>query len=141
MKKALWIIFIFFSFGKSQAQKFEDNRILVTVNDTTKLYERTRQAIVNSNFIIRPDSKRDTLVTSVERVDRTTHYMVAKAIIKGNSVEISGAYGLKYEDFWGFPTWPQGYKRIIYFLDSQAWKILRQIAIKLDGEMTYYKVD
>ena len=133
------IIFISLLFIKSHAQKPEDNRIIVTINDTTKLYERTRQAIVNTNFMIREDSKKDTLVTSAERIDHTTIYVMAKIIIKENVVEISGAYGLGYEDFWGFPSWPKGYTRISYYKESEAWKVLRKIALKLDGKITFYK--
>jgi hypothetical protein len=47
---------------------------------------------------------------------------------------------LGLEDFWGYPAWPKSYKRIIYFKESEAWLVLRRIAIKLDGKMEYYKV-
>lgn len=139
MKKVFWTIFALIIFIKSNGQKIEDNRIMVTVTDTAKLYERTRQAIVNTNLIIREDSKRDSLFTYSERIDNMSIFVVAKAVIKESFVVISGAYGLGQEDFWGFPGWPKAYKRIIYFKESEAWKVLRRIAIKLDGKITYYK--
>ena len=77
--------------SNSIGQKIDDNRIIVTVADTAKLYERTRQAIVNTDFIIREDSNRDTIVTIAEKIWKTTIFVVAKVIIKGNTVEISGA--------------------------------------------------
>ena len=119
------------------AQKVEDNRITVTVIDTVNIYQRTRQAIVNTNFIIREDSKKDTLLTSSERIDNTSIFVTARIVINNNLVEITGAYGLGYEDFWGFPSWPKGYKRVIYFKESEAWKVLRRIAIKLDGKISF----
>lgn len=63
--------------------------------------------------------------------------MVAKVIISGNQVKISGAYGLGVEDFWGYPAWPKSYKRVLYFKGSEAWLILRSIAIKLDGKIEF----
>ena len=125
--------------SNSIGQKIDDNRIIVTVADTAKLYERTRQAIVNTDFIIREDSNRDTIVTIAEKIWKTTIFVVAKVIIKGNTVEISGAYGLGYADFWGFPGWPKGYTRVTYYKESEAWHVLRQIALKLDGKLSFYR--
>ena len=139
MKKLTWTFITFLVSSVCYGQKVEDNRILVVVSDTSKLYERTRQAIVNTNFIIRDDSNRDTLVTSTERINNTTIFVMAKVIIKNNTVEISGAYGLGFQDFWGFPGWPKGYNRVTYYKESEGWKLLRQIAIKLDGKISYYR--
>jgi hypothetical protein len=138
--RKIFLAFFILMINSAFSQKAEDNRILVTVSDTSKLYERTRQAIVNTNFIIREDSNRDTLVTSTERIGNSSIFAMAKVIINNNTVEISGAYGLGYVDFWGFPGWPSGYSRINYYKESESWKLLRQIAIKLDGKISYYKV-
>ena len=139
MKKIFWLVFTLIIADNSFGQKIDDNRILVTVSDTSKLYERTRQAIVNTNFIIREDSNRDTLVTVSEKIWNTSIFVVAKIIIKENIVEIAGAYGLGYVDFWGFPIWPKGYTRVTYYKESETWHLLRQIALKLDGKLSYYK--
>lgn len=141
MKRLFIFVFTFMIVSKCIGQKNDDNRIIVTLNDTSKLYERARQAIVNSDFIIRDDSKGDTLITISEKIWGTTIFVIAKVIIKDNTVEISGAYGLGYADFWGFPGWPKGYKRITYYKESEGWHVLRQIALKLDGKLSYYKVD
>lgn len=119
------------------AQKTEDNLIIVTVSDTTNLYQKVRQAITYTNLVIREDSKKDTLVTLSERIHGFTIFVVAKVVITGSQVEISGGYGLGLEDFWGYPAWPKSYKSIIYFKGSEAWQILRQIAIKLDGKIEF----
>src|SRR5262245_5349447 len=116
-----------------------DNKIAVTVADTSKLYQRTRQAIVNTNLIIREDSKWDTTDNENKKIEKTNIFVIARVTIKSNSIEITGAYGLGYEDFWGYPGWPKGYKPILYFKGSDAWKVLRRIAIKLDGKITYHK--
>lgn len=112
----------------------------MTVNDTTNLYQRVRQAITYTDLIIREDARRDTLVTHSERIYGTTIFLVTKVLIAANKIEISGGYGLGQEDFWGYPTWPKSYKRIVYFKGSEAWLILRRIAIKLDGKIEYNKI-
>ena len=119
------------------SQKTEDNLIVVTISDTTNLYQKVRQAITYTNLVIREDSKKDTLVTLSERIHGFTIFVVAKVVIAGSQVEISGGYGLGLEDFWGYPAWPKSYKPIIYFKGSEAWQILRQIATKLDGKMEF----
>jgi hypothetical protein len=121
------------------AQRTEDNIIIVTVSDTINLYQKVRQAITFSNLVIREDSKRDTLVTLSERIHGFSIFVVTKVVISGAQVELSGGYGLGLEDFWGYPSWPRSYKPIIYFKGSEAWQILRQIAIKLDGKMEFLK--
>lgn len=139
MKKITFILLLLFSFTLSFSQKVDDNKIIVTVTDTVRLYERTRQAILFTNFMVREDSNRDTMVTGVERMGTSTVYMMARVVIKGNTVEIKGAYGLGYIDFWGFPLWPKGFQSIIYYKESETWRMLRNIAIKLDGKLTFSK--
>ena len=141
--KYLSLIFLFINFAaKSNAQKDDDNLIIVTVSDTSKLYERVRQAITYTDLIIREDSKRDTMITLSEKIYGITSpiFVIAKVIIKGNKVGISGGYGIRKEDFWGYLSWPKSYKRSIYFEESEAFRILRQIAIKLDGKIEFAKV-
>jgi|SRR5215203_3452957 len=122
------------------SQRQEDNLIIVTVSDTSKLYERVRQAITFSDFIIREDSGRDTLRTYSERIYRTTIFVVAKVVIQGYQVVISGAFGLGSEDFWGDPGWPKSYKRVFFYnKGNDEWWRIRSIALKLDGKIEYIK--
>ncbi len=123
------------------AQNLEDNLIVVTVTDTTKLYERVRQAITYTEFIIREDSKRDTLITYSTRIYNKTIFVVAKVTIAGNQVKISGAHGLGLEDFWGYPAWPKSYKRVEFFKGSESWQILKSIAIKLDSKIEFMRLE
>jgi hypothetical protein len=123
------------------SQKEDDNLILVTISDTTKLYERVRQAITYTDFIIKEDTGKDTLRTYSERIGRTTIFAVAKIVIVGNKVEISGAAGLGSQDFWGDPARAKSFKRISYNnKGSEEWWMLRRIAIKLDGKIEYTKI-
>ena len=120
------------------SQKEDDNLISVTVSDTANLYQRVRNAIIYTDFIIREDSNKDTLVTYSERLDRTSIYVIAKIVITGNKVEISGAYNLVQQDFWGEPAWPTSYKRISYVnKGTDTWIWIRRIALKLDGKIEY----
>jgi len=111
----------------------------VTVTDTSNLYHRVRQAISFTNLVIRDDNKMDTLTTLSERIHGFSIFVVAKVVIQNTRIEITGGYGLGLEDFWGYPAWPKSYKQIVYFKGSEAWQILRQIAIKLDGKMEFLK--
>ena len=138
MKLICLICFLLPLFAISQKQ--EDNLIIVTVSDTTKLYERVRQAITFSDFIIREESNRDTLRTYSERIYRTTIFVVAKVVIQGYQVLISGAFGLGSEDFWGDPGWPKSYKRVLFYnKGNDEWWRIRSIALKLDGKIEYVK--
>ncbi|MBK8520286.1 MAG: hypothetical protein IPL54_05175 [Chitinophagaceae bacterium] len=138
MKKVFWTIFALLIFIESEAQKEDDNRIVVTLDDTTNIHQRVRQAVVFTDFIVRDDSKPDSLITYAERIFNSTIFVIAKVVIIGNKVEISGAYGLGYQDFWGFPDWPRGYSEVIYYKESESWKIIRKIALKLDGKLSFY---
>lgn len=139
MKKAFWTIFALIIFVASKAQKVDDNRIVVTLSDTANIHQRVRQAVVFTDFMVREDSKPDSLITYAERIFNSTIFVIAKVVINGNTVEISGAYGLGYEDFWGFPGWPKGYNEVIYYKESESWKVIRKIALKLDGKLSFYK--
>lgn len=138
MKYLIPFLLSFVFIPKMYCQKTEDNLIVVSLADTTNIYQKVRHAVTYTNLIIREDSKRDTLITYSERIHGFTIFVVAKVVIAGNKVEISGGYGLGLEDFWGYPAWPKSYKPIIYFKGSEAWQILRQIAIKLDGKMEFF---
>src|SRR5215210_3686357 len=129
MKKVLLIVLLLPAMAF--AQRSEDNTITVKLNDTAKIYERVRQAIAYTDLIIRGDANRSTLITPSERIYGTSIFTVAKVEINGDQVKITGGYGLGLEDFWGFPAWPKSYKRISYFKGSEAWLVLRRIAIKL----------
>ena len=135
------IFYLFFFIPLSAfSQKEDDNLIVVTVADTSKLYERVRQAIAYSDFIIKEDSNRDTLRTYSERIGRSTIFVAAKIVIVGAKVEISGLQALGYQDFWGEPGRPRSFNRISYNnKGSEEWWRIRTIALKLDGKIEYTK--
>ena len=63
-----------------------------------------------------------------------------KAIISGNTVTLSGIYGLNTLDLWGrYVNLPKGYNRVIYYKESKTWRILMDVAIKMQGELTFSK--
>ena len=86
------------------------------------------------------DHHRHTFITYSERIDWTTIFVIAKVVVSGNRVEITGAYSLGPHDFWGYPGWPKSYIRIGYFKGSEGWKVLRRIGMKLDGKIEYVKI-
>ena len=133
------IILLLLNAGMVEAQESESNLIVVQLIDTTNIYSKVRQAITFTDLMIREDSRKDTLITYSERIHDKTIFIIAKIVIDKTQVKISGAYGLGVEDFWGYPDWPKTYKRVVYFKGSEAWLILRRIAIKLDGKIVYKK--
>jgi hypothetical protein len=139
MKHLLYYILFISITNSSYAQKSEDNLIIVTVSDSTDLYNRVRKAITFTDLIIREDSKPDTLITYSEKIYDKSIFIIAKVIIDGNQVKITGAYGLDQENFWGYPAWPKSYKQVSFFKGSEGWIVLRKIAIKLDGKIDYIK--
>lgn len=140
-KPYLLVVLFFLLSIAAISQKEDDNLILVTVSDTTKLYERVRHAITYTDFIIREDSDRDTLRTYSERIGRTTIFIAAKIVIVGNKIEISGLQALGYQDFWGEPGRPKSFNRISYNnKGSEEWWRIRSIALKLDGKLEYMKI-
>ena len=134
------LLLLFFVSTTAISQKEDDNFIIVTVADTTKLYERVRQAITFTDFVIREDGGRDTLRTYAERIGRSTIFVAAQAVIVGNKIEISGLQALGYQDFWGEPGRPRSFNRISYNnKGSEEWWRIRSIALKLDGKVEYAK--
>jgi len=135
--KATLILFIFFGLQTSYGQKSDDSKIVIKINDTSSIYQQVKYSLVNSNFIVKDNGNKDTLETYYQEYEGI--YCVAKAIIKGNTIILSGAYGLKKMDDFGYTQAPKGYNRITYFKGSKGWKLLMKVANKINGQITFEK--
>lgn len=121
----------------SFAQKSDDSKIIITVNDNENLYIRLKDIFIRSNFYVKDLSIRDSLITYPTEFNGV--YIVAFAAINGNTVTISGLYGLKKIDELGYTNSPKDFKKIIYYKGNREWRRLDDIAKNLGGKITYEK--
>lgn len=134
------ILFIFLiSLGSLNVvgQNKEDSKIIVTVNDSSNLYDKVKYALVNCDFIVKDNGNRDTLTTYIREYSKL--YCMARAIIKGNTITLTSIYGLKRVDDWGYTQTPKNYSQTIYYKGSKCWKLLMQVTSKIGSEFNYSK--
>jgi hypothetical protein len=132
-----FILFIVFATTSSFAQKTGDTKIIITANDSTSIREKIKHALVDLDFLVKDDGKKDTLTTYSKEYDGI--YCIVRAKIEGYVVTLTGAYGLKKLDDWGYTQSPKSYHPIIYFKGSKGWKLLIQAAYAISGNITYDK--
>lgn len=122
---------------KAFSQKSGDSKLLIIIGDTIETYNKVKYALVNNNFQVKDNGNKDTLTTYSMEYDGI--HCMAKAIIKGDSIQLSGAYGLKRIDDWGYTQNPKKYKPILYYKGSKGWRLLAQVASKIGGQISYSK--
>ncbi|HMK24729.1 MAG TPA: hypothetical protein VK483_01775 [Chitinophagaceae bacterium] len=135
--KIIFTLFILFCSASLFSQKSDDSKIIITLNDSTGIYNKVKYSLVYYDFIVKDNGNRDTLTTYSIEYDGI--YCVARAIIKGNSVTLTGVYGLKKIDGWGYTQSPKGYDQVIYYKGSNSWKLLMQVANRMNGQISYGK--
>lgn len=121
MNKILFSVLLFISFN-SYSQKSLNTRVIVTLPDTTGLYEKVRLALVKSDFIVKEDGNRDTLTTYP--FNKSTTYVFAYAAIKGNVITFWGFFADTHGNLMGATVLPskKEYKKIFYFNGDKYWK-------------------
>lgn len=122
---------------KCKAQKVEDSKIIITVDNTENIYTRLKDIFIRTNFFVKDLSIRDSLITYPTIFNGV--YIIGFAAINGNTVTLSGMYGLRKIDEWGYTNSPKNFDKIIYYKGNREWRILRDIAILLGGTITYEK--
>jgi hypothetical protein len=123
----------------SIAQNNSDNKIIITVSDTTNLHERVRLALVRTDFMVKDDGYLNKLTTYPRELKKIPGFAVAKADVSGNTITLYGSYGLKKINDWGYTDSPKKYQPIIYYKGSKTWRLLMDVAEKLDGTISYAK--
>ena len=137
MKSILLFIILFPAFTK--AQKAEDTKIIITLNDNVDLYKKVKIALVNTDFIVKDNYNLDTLTTYSREFTSFPGFCVTSAVLRNNTVTISGFYGLKRIDEFGYTQSNKNYQKIIYYRGSKSWELLMQVAEKIGGQITFSK--
>lgn len=119
------------------SQAFSQERNLtIKVNDTTNIYNKVKLAFVKNDFIVKDDGNTDTLRTYSRDIVTIPGSAVVQAVIDGNQVTLSGIYGLKKINDWGYTATSKNYKPIIYYKGSKTWKLLERVANDIGGEVS-----
>jgi hypothetical protein len=119
----------------SFSQKEGNLKIIIKLNDSVGIYNKVKYALVNSEFIVKDNGNKDTLTTYTQEFSGIFSKMTA--IIEGSTVTLSGVYGLKRLDDFGYTDSPQKYQTIIFYKGSQSWKLLRHVASLIGGEISF----
>ncbi len=120
---------------KAKAQKEEDTKIVIAVNNSENLYTRVKDILIRANFYVKDLSIRDSIITYPTEFNKV--YVIGFATIKDNTVTLSGLYGLRKIDEWGYTNTPKNFEKIIYYKGNREWRILKDIALRLGGTITY----
>ena len=121
------------------AQKLEDSKIIVTLSDSFDLYKKVKISLVNSDFIVKDNYNLDTLTTYSREFTNMSGNCIAVAIIKGNSVSISGYYSLKKLDWFGFTQSSNNFQKVLYYKSSKSWDLLVNVAEGIGRQISYSK--
>src|SRR5262245_2190314 len=95
-----FLILILTTSISSFSQKDGDTKIIIKLIDTTEIYNKVKYALVNSEFIVKDNGNKDTLTTYIQEYSGI--FCKATAIIENNIVTLSGVYGLKRIDDFGY---------------------------------------
>jgi cytoplasmic iron level regulating protein YaaA (DUF328/UPF0246 family) len=119
----------------SFSQKEGNSKIIIKLNDSVGIYNKVKYALVNSEFIVKDNGNKDTLTTYIQEYSGI--FCKLTAIIESNTVKLSGVYGLKRIDEFGYTGNPKKYQDIIYYKGSQSWKLLRYVASLIGEDVSF----
>lgn len=139
MAKMILPILLFFLAVSSYGQSKGDSKIIVTVSDTSEMYNKVRVALIKNDFIVKEDGNRDTLSTYSRELKTMAGNAMIWAVIKGNDVELSGIYSLKKLNYFGFTKPGRNSNTILYFRGSKTWKLLEKVAETIGGQLQFAK--
>jgi len=121
------------------AQKNEDTKIIVTLNDSIDIYKKVKIVLVDLDFIVKDNYNIDTLTTYSREFSNIPGQCRLTAIIKGNIITLTGIYGLTKIDDFGYTRSAKENQRIIYYKGSKGWELLKTVAEKIGGQTTFSK--
>lgn len=134
------IIFaIFLNLGNLAAQKADDSQISILVSDSTDLYKKVKIAMVNADFIVKDNYNMDTLTTYSREFSSIPGHCIAIAVLKSNTVRLTGFYSLKKLDWFGYSRSSGNFQKVRYFKGSKGWELLMQIAGGIGGDISFSK--
>ncbi len=133
------VIFIFCSPIFSNAQKEGDKVIVVKYSsDSISAYKLAKKVLIDYNFLIKDEENTNTLNTYPRELKKIPGTCVIRVEIANDTFRVSGIYGTKKMNYWGFDTPPKSFLPIIYFRGSKTWPLMLSIAEKL-GEIIRYE--
>lgn len=121
------------------SQSKGDSKIIVTVSDTTNLYERVRLRLIKGDFIIKETGNRDTILTYPRELKTVSGYAVFKAVVNNNRVTFSGSYSLKKINYFGYQGSSKDSKTIIYYKGSKTWRFLHNVAESIGSDLSFQR--
>lgn len=130
-------LFLLLSPFSGIAQNFGDTKITVTLNDSADIYKKVKIVLVNFDFIVKDNYNYDTLTTYSKEFSNLNGQCRVMAIIKNNTVTISGIYGLKQINEWGYTHSSKEVQNIIYYKGSKGWGLIKAIAEKLGDKISF----
>ena len=112
------------------SQENGDHKIILTVEDTSNLYNRIKYAMVDNDFIVKDDGRKDSLSTYPVELGSLPGLSRLFAKINGHTIILSGIYGLQRIDDWGYNRNPKQFKPIVYYQGGKgkAWRLLLAVA-------------
>lgn len=131
----LFLVLMLLTSTLSFSQKDGNSKIIIKLNDSLGIYNKVKYALVNCEFIVKDNGNKDTLTTYTQEYSGI--FCKATAIIDGSTVILSGVYGLKRLDEFGYTSSSKKYQDIIYYKGSQSWKLLRYVATLIGGEISF----
>jgi len=135
----LFVILVLLCPFWANAQKNEDTKIIITLNDSIDIYKKVKIALVDLDFIVKDNYNPDTLTTYPREFSKIPGQCRLTAAIKGNSITLTGVFGLIKIDDFGYTRSPKDYQRIIYYKGSKGWELLETVAGKIGGQITFSK--
>lgn len=121
------------------AQKTEDAKIKITLPDSIDIYKKVKIALINADFIVKDNYNLDTLTTYSREFTNMAGHCVVVAILKENTVTITGFYSLKRMNFIGLTQSSGDFQIVKYYRSSKSWDLLMQVAEGIGGKIAFTK--
>lgn len=134
MRTILFAVLLLIAFS-CHSQSYGDSKIIVTVSDSSDVFQKVKTSLVRNNFIVKDLPARDTLATYIREYNNM--FTAALAVINGNTVTISGIYNLKKVDDFGYNRPDKYRKRIVYSKGMKTWQLLMKVANGIGGDISY----
>lgn len=132
----IFILMVFLGASRSGfSQIYGDSKIIVTVNDSGDIYSKAKESLVRNGFVVKDLLTRDTLFT-YPRVYKGMN-MALRALIKGNTVTITGYYSLKKMYDFGYAGESGNRKRIVFYEGALTWRLMTKVAREISPLLAY----
>jgi hypothetical protein len=135
-KKRVFLILLLLQTHVCFSQNEFDRKIIVAAYDSTGLFEKTREALLDKDYIVKEDRTQGSL-TIFTRNYLPTGYIVARVMISGNRAVFFGVYGSRKIKEWKNDSIPKNYYEIVYYKGSKNWRELLKMVRCISGEVSF----